>query len=75
VDKELPKPEVTLETILQAQFESGYINRVELMRIVEEVKAYRAQQMASVYARWAVGVAGLSAVISTVSIVISLTKH
>jgi hypothetical protein len=75
MDQEAPKPEETLEKLLQQQYESGTMNRTELIRMVEEVKAYRAQQQASVYALWAAGFAGLSAAVSALSIVISLMRH
>jgi Mrp family chromosome partitioning ATPase len=69
------KPEDKLEAMLRGQYEGGTVSAVDLIRLVEEVKAYRAQQKASVYALWAAGFAGLSATVSALSIVVSLMRH
>jgi hypothetical protein len=71
-----PKPEDRLQALLEAQHNfGGTISEAELIRIIEEVKAYRAQQKASTYALWAATFAGFSVVVSGLSIVISLMRH
>jgi hypothetical protein len=66
------RSEVIREKLLQSQFEAGTANQADLIRLVEEVKSYRAQQKTRVYALW--GLAGFSAVLLAFSLVISL-KH